>query len=788
MAVAITSDDYDADHINQFRTSGATTMAVSPTGDEVAFVIRGDVYVTSVKYPTTKRITNTPGQERRVSFSKDGRTLVYDSERDGKWQLFTAKIKNDGEKQFAYATDIEEELLYSSDKPSQQPSFSPDGKKVAFLEDRTTIRVIDVDTKAVNTALDGKFNYSYSDGDVDFIWSPDSRNLLASYIGEGGWNNSDIALVAADGSRVVDLTESGYGDANPRWALDGEAITWMSDRAGKRSHGSWGAEYDVWFMALTPEALDRFELTEEEAARAKEAKEEKEKADGDDSKDKKKKKDKKDKKDAKEEAKPATNFDFDNRAMRIRRLTPLSATMGDYVLSADGDKLYYVAVDPAGDANLMEHNLREDETKVLAKGISGGIEPDAKVENIYVITRGGMKKVSLSSGSAEAIEFEAPYDRHPSLEREYIYDHMLSQVKDKFYDVNLHGVDWEGYGEAYRRFLPYINNNEDFAILLSEILGELNASHTGGRYRAAPGYSTATLGAFFDDADNGDGLLVKEVIAGGPLSTAKAGIKPGDRITAIDGVAITAGMDYFPLLRDKNDKRVRLDVKGADGKTRNIEVKPISAGEESDLLYRRWVRRNQEVVDSVSGGRIGYVHVEGMDSPSFRTVYSEMLGKYRNREAIIVDTRWNGGGWLHNDLAILLGGKEYVRFVPRGQYIGSEPFSQWTKPSVMLVNEANYSDAHGSPFVYQTLGLGDVVGAPVPGTMTAVWWETQIDPTLVFGIPQVTSMDMNGTVLENHQLTPDVEVYNTPDRVAAGIDDQIIKSVEHLLKKLDAKK
>ena len=788
VAVAITSDDYDADHINQFRTSGATTMAVSPTGDEVAFVIRGDVYVTSVKYPTTKRITNTPGQERRVSFSKDGRTLVYDSERDGKWQLFTAKIKNDGEKQFAYATNIEEELLYSSDKPSQQPSFSPDGKKVAFLEDRTTIRVIDVDTKAVNTALDGKFNYSYSDGDVDFVWSPDSRNLLASYIGEGGWNNSDIALVAADGSRVVDLTESGYGDANPRWALDGEAITWMSDRAGKRSHGSWGAEYDVWFMALTPEALDRFELTEEEAARAKEAKEEKEKADGDDSKDKKKKKDKKDKKDAKEEAKPATNFDFDNRAMRIRRLTPLSATMGDYVLSADGDKLYYVAVDPAGDANLMEHNLREDETKVLAKGISGGIEADAKVENIYVITRGGMKKVSLSSGSAEAIEFEAPYDRHPSLEREYIYDHMLSQVKDKFYDVNLHGVDWDGYGEAYRRFLPYINNNEDFAILLSEILGELNASHTGGRYRAAPGYSTATLGAFFDDADNGDGLLVKEVIAGGPLSTAKAGIKPGDRITAIDGVAITAGMDYFPLLRDKSDKRVRLDVKGADGKTRNIEVKPISAGEESDLLYRRWVRRNQEVVDSVSGGRIGYVHVEGMDSPSFRTVYSEMLGKYRNREAIIVDTRWNGGGWLHNDLAILLGGKEYVRFVPRGQYIGSEPFSQWTKPSVMLVNEANYSDAHGSPFVYQTLGLGDVVGAPVPGTMTAVWWETQIDPTLVFGIPQVTSMDMNGTVLENHQLTPDVEVYNTPDRVAAGIDDQIIKSVEHLLKKLDAKK
>ncbi len=789
VTVEITSDDYDLDHIEQLRKSGATTMAVSPTGKEVAFVIRGDVYVTFVEYSTTKRITDTSGQERRVSFSDDGRTLVYDSERDGKWQLFTAKIKNDDEKQFAYATEIEETPLYSSDKAAQQPLFSPDGKKVAFLEDRTEIRVIDMATKAVTTALEGKYNYSYSDGDVEFIWSPDSRNLLASYIGNGGWNNTDIAMVAADGSRVVDLTESGYSDANPRWALGGEAITWESDRYGKRSHGSWGAETDVMFMALTPEAYDKLKLTEEEAALAKEENKESEdedKADAD--KKKVKKKDKKGKKDKKDEVKPAINFDFANRAMRIVRLTPGSGSVVDYVLSNEGDKLYYVTYDNTGSANLMERNLRDGETKVLAKGVSGGIELDAKGESIYMISWKGMKKVTLSSGSVDDIEFEAPYDRHPSLEREYIYDHMLSQVKDKFYDVNLHGVDWAGYGEAYRRFLPHINNNEDFAILLSEILGELNASHTGGRYYASPEYGTAVLGVFFDESVDADGLLVKEIIAGGPLSTAKAAVKPGETITAIDGVQITAGMDYYPLLRDKSGKRVHLEVCGTDGMSRNIVVKPISDEAQSELLYRRWVRRNQEVVDSISGGRIGYVHVEGMDSPSFRTVYSEMLGKYRNREAIIVDTRWNGGGWLHNDLAILLGGKEYVRFVPRGQYIGSEPFSQWTKPSVMLVNEANYSDAHGSPFVYQTLGLGDVVGAPVPGTMTAVWWESQIDPTIVFGIPQVTSMDMKGNVLENHQLNPDVKVYNTPDHVAAGIDDQILKSVEHLLKKLDGNK
>lgn len=788
--VSIVSDDYDLDLVNQLRKSGATAMAVSPTGKEVAFVIRGDVYVTSVEYSTTKRITDTPGQERQLSFSKDGRTLVYDSERDGLWQLFTATIKNPDEKQFAYATEIEETPLYSSDKPSQQPEFSPDGKKVAFLEDRTAIRVIDMDTKAVTTALDGKYNYSYADGDVEFRWSPDSRNLLASYIGVGGWNNTDIAMVAADGSQVVDLTESGYSDSNPRWALGGEAITWQSDRYGKRSHGSWGSDNDVMFMALTPEAYDKLHLTKEEAELAKEQKDKKD--EGDDSSDKKdNKKDKKKKKGGKDETddtKPAINYDLDNRFMRVERLTPRSGANGDYVLSAEGDKLYFVMADPTGKYNLMETDLREGETKVLVRGVSGGIIPDEKIENLYMISGRGMKKVSLAKGDAEDIEFEAFYDRKPSLERQYIYDHMLSQVKDKFYDADLHGVDWKAYGEAYRRFLPHIANNDDFAILLSEILGELNASHTGGRYYSGSNYSTAVLGAFFDEAYDGDGLRVAEVIAGGPLSTAKAGVKPGDVITAIDGKIITAGMDYNPLLMDKGDKRVRLDIAPADGSAaRSIVVKPIEAYEQNDLLYRRWVRRNQEVVDSVSGGRIGYVHVEGMDSPSFRTVFSEMLGKYRNREAIIVDTRWNGGGWLHNDLAILLGGKEYVRFVPRGQYIGSEPFSQWTKPSVMLVNESNYSDAHGSPVVYQTLGLGDVVGAPVPGTMTAVWWENQIDPTIVFGIPQVTSMDMQGNVLENRQLKPDVVVYNDPVRVAAGIDDQLIKSVEHLLRKLDKK-
>ncbi len=239
------------------------------------------------------------------------------------------------------------------------------------------------------------------------------------------------------------------------------------------------------------------------------------------------------------------------------------------------------------------------------------------------------------------------------------------------------------------------------------------------------------------------------------------------------------------MLEGKAGRKTRLTVRKASGEEKTVEIKPISQGALNSLLYQRWVERNEKFVDSISDGRIGYVHIQGMDSPSFRTVYDRLLGKYRNCEAVVVDTRFNGGGWLHNDVAQLLSGKEYVRFAPRGRYIGSEPFSQWTKPSVMLVNEANYSDAHGTPYVYQTLKIGDVVGAPVPGTMTAVWWESQIDPSIILGIPQVTSLDMNGKPLENKQLTPELIIYNTANDITSGNDAQLRGAVEHLLKKVN---
>lgn len=786
-AIRIAADTEGKELIRQIRNSGAYNIKLSPNGKEIGFVMHGDVYVTSIEYRTTKQITNTPEQERYIDFSPDGRTIIYDSERNGVWQIYATTMKNKDEKQFAYATELMEERLTQSDQTSFQPKFSPDGKQIAFWENRGTLRVMDAKGKNVKTAMDGKFVYSYSDGDIDFTWSPDSKWLLSSYIGVGGWNNSDIALVNASGNgEIHNLTESGYNESNAKWVLDGKAMLFYSDRAGYRSHGSWGAEYDAYLMFFDLEAYERYRMNKEERALAKENMTEKEK----------KKEEKKEEKEKKEMEKPEAKeieplkFDLENCRDRIVRLTVTPSFLGDILLDKDGENIYYNVAFEKG-MDLWHRDLMTGNTELLIKNVGNGeMMFDKSYKEIYLAADGGIKKVTPQSKAVKNIEFEAQFNYQPYKERAYMFDHVWRQVKDKFYDKNIHGVDWEGYRKTYERFLPYINNNHDFQEMLSEMLGELNASHTGARYSGSwASLQTASLGLFFDEDYTGDGLKIAEVIKGSEIACKQTDVKSGCIIEKIDGTEIKAGMDYFPLLDGKIGKPVRLTIRPKSGRSFDVTTKGMSMNAVDDLLYKRWVDRNRQLVDSLSGGRLAYVHVKAMNSESFRTVYRELLSdKNRNREAVIVDDRHNGGGWLHDDLCTLLNGKEYQNFMPRGNYIGRDPFNKWTKPSCVLICEDDYSNGHGFPMVYKTLGIGKLIGTPVAGTMTAVWWETMIDNTMVFGIPQVGCMTLDGKYAENTQLNPDITVYNTPEDFLNGNDRQLKAAIEEMMKQIGEKK
>lgn len=791
LALQIYTTRHTAPELEQV-SDGATEMAVSPNGKEVAFIVRGEVFVTSVETSTTKQVTETPEQERSVSFHPDGRRLLYAAERDGSWNLYQTKIKRDEELYFFEATLLEEEPLLISDDDTFEPRFSPDGKEVAFLHERTSLRVLNLASKAVRTILSGENNVSYGDGDQHFAWAPDGRWFVSHYLQPGFWFN-EVALVPSDGKgSVFNVTRSGYSDNQPKWFMEGKMIAWASNREGLRSYAGGGStQYDIFATFATQAAYDRFNLSKEELevlkekeAKEKEAKEkEAEKKDEDDDKEDKKKKDDKD------ELKPL-DMELDGLDERIVKLTIHSTNLSDFVVTPDGENLLYMAnVDKGYD--LWQTELRTKETKVLAKmgGGPGSLVLDAEGKHVFVLSRGRIAKVEIASGKRSGVGFSEDMVLDRAGERAYIFEHCYRQVKDKFYDPELHGTDWDFYAETYRKFLPHINNNYDFADLLSELLGELNASHTGGRYRppSKPGDDdSAFLGLFYDQAYQGDGMKVAEVMPENPLIKDGSKLKAGVIIEKIDGQALTAGTNLHKLLNNKADKRTLLSLFDPASETRWEErVKPLSGGQQYRLLYNRWVESRRNAVEALSDGKVGYVHVRNMSDSSYRTVIDEVIGREADAKALVVDTRFNGGGDLVDDLSTWLSGKAYMDFVPPdGRVIGQESQRRWLRPSIVLMGEGNYSDAHCFPWAYKTLEIGKLVGMPVPGTCTFVWWERQIDPSVVFGIPNIGVRGPDGVMLENSQLEPDIRVENTYKAMAKGEDPQLKRAVEELLQQV----
>jgi Tol biopolymer transport system component/C-terminal processing protease CtpA/Prc len=794
LAINIVSDNKENEIKYKTFTSDATEMALSPNGKEIAFVVRGEVFVTSIDYEITKRITNTAEQERSVSFSPDGRSILYAAERirgngTTNWDIWKTSIARATEPYFFKSTVLKEEQVLATEAEEFQPKFSPDGKEIAYLEERVKLKVLNMASGKSRMVLDSIYNYSYSDGDQYYEWSPDGKYFLVDYLDKQRWV-SEVGLVKAEGTEApANLTNSGYNDGSAKWMQGGKSAIWFADRNGMRSHGSWGSQNDVYAMYFTQDAFDEFKLSKDEYELLKQV----------EKLQKKKEEDKKEKEKDKKEAKEDTLFpgqvkikkaepvkiELEGLEFRTERLTVNSSDLADAVLTSDGAKLYYLSKIEKG-FDLWVHKLREKETKLISKlGEGNGSLTMGEDGKIYVLGGGKLMRIDTANGTVKSIPFKAEMEIKPSQERAYMFDHAWRQTLKKFYVTDMQGVDWAFYKKEYAKFLPHVNNGYDFADVLGEMLGELNASHTGGRHNAAFNAETfdqtAALGVFIDYSYAGAGIKISEIMKRSPLDFAKANIKKGAILEAINGVSIDGTFDWSKLLNRKAHEPILVEGKNADGKPFSETIKPITLGEENELRYQRWILQRRELVNKLSNGKVGYVHVRGMNDESFRAVYAEALGRMNDKQAIIVDTRFNGGGWLHDDLATLFSGSQYVTLVPRGQVIGSEPQGKWQKKSVMLMSESNYSDAHFSPYVYKALGVGKLMGMPVPGTATAVWWERMIDGT-VFGIPQVGVVGKDGKYLENQELYPDIQVNNEYDKLSNGIDQQLEKAVEELLK------
>ncbi|MDP1689801.1 MAG: peptidase S41, partial [bacterium] len=489
-------------------TNGASDLAVAPSAREVAFIARGDVFVTSVEGGVTKQITKTPELERSVGFSPDGKALVYSSERGNRWQIFEARRTRDEELHFYASTVLRETPLVTNEHENYQPKHSPDGKFLAYIENRMTLKVLDLATKQARTLLTDQHLFSMGDHDQYFQWSPDSQWILFDYAVPGS-APGEVGLVRADGAgAVINLTQSGFNDSRPRWILDGKAMLWFSNRDGLKSVAQSGnAQADAYGMFFAQDAWDRFRLSKEDFALIKEAEEAaaaKAKADAS----------------AKKDTVPAAPtptalaLELDAARERRARLTIHSSSLGDALVSKDGESLYYLARFERG-LNLWTTTVRTRETKQLValNANSGSLQWDKDQKTLFLLSDGTVSKIDPVSGKRDSIGISGEKIQDQAAERRAQFEAVWRRTKQTFYTKTMHGVDWDEVKPDYLKYLAHIATNYEMSELLAEMLGELNVSHSGSSYAASGANldATASLGVFFDEAYRGAGVKIAEV-------------------------------------------------------------------------------------------------------------------------------------------------------------------------------------------------------------------------------------------------------------------------------------
>lgn len=711
-------------------------LAVSPSGKDLAFISRGQIFTGSTAGKIERRHTIPGSPETSVSFSPDGKNLLFASFINGKWGVFKSHPLSGSAGQFSSAE-------ITSDHDNYQPVFSPDGKEIAFIEDRTTLKIFNIASGKARTILGPDKLTSRREHDQYFEWSPDGNWLLVKF-NEQGAGNDEVGMISTSGKgELINLTQSGYSDTNPHWAMNGKMITWFTDRNGLHSYANSSTRQNDVYALFLDQAL--WKTFNKDTTTEKEGK--------------------------------GVEITWEGLQDRKVRLTNYPSLLASALVSRNGETLYYLAR-LGKNYDLWSCNLRTKETKLLLplNIDETTMEWDKEKHFIYMLADGKILRVDPVTAKKENIEFKGTFPVNVKEERKAMFEYVWNKTKQTFYTAGMHGVNWEALKGNYEKFLPHIDNNYDFAEMLNELLGELNVSHTGATYRneRKDGDATASLGVFYNQRYKGPGVEIGEIMKGSPLEGL---VKPGAVIEAIDGEKILPDKDFAAYLNRKAGKKVVLSI-GAQ----QITIQPITPAAETDLLIERWVKRNEEEVDKLSKGQLGYVHLYRMNDNAYRHTYEEVLGKYPGRKGIVVDTRFNRGGDLASELIMFLSGSKIRNNTTDGFLLSSEPSFRWTKPSIVLACEANYSDGQCFVHDYQVLKMGKLVGMPVPGSCTWMTGQTLVDNTMHFSVPTVGVKDLRGRYLENVTTQPDIIVMNEFDKVAKGQDQQLEAAIRELIK------
>ena len=771
--------------------SGAEELVVSPDGKLAAFIVHGEVFVTGIRSKKdqqvaaapTVRVTRTPQREKDLLWHPDSKSLWVTSDRQGNddiYRLRPADAKTGWLESLAFSA----EAVVAGPAEEHAARISPDGRHLAYLRGKGDLLLRDLDS-GDQTLIHQHWS------PAEFRWSPDSRWL--AYATNDVEYNSEVWIVPAAGGEPYNVSRHPDIDTAPRWSRDGRRLTWLS-----RRHAD---TLDVWSVWLRREDAERSAeqwLALWQAEKKKKKGGDAEKAVKESAREKKKKrKDRQTPTTGPGGDAPRVEIDFDDLWRRAEALTRLPGDEGEALLSPDGRHLVFTAVNEKGrDIFVSDWRGRKPRRLTTSGKAPRDLQFDTSGKTLFYLSSAGkIQRVSLEGKAGDPIPFDARYTVDTAAEREQLFDEAWRALSEWFYDPHFHGVDWQAMRRRYRPWALDASDHADFADVMNLMLGELNASHMGYRpHRPEGGAQTGWIGALFDPSEGGPGILVSEVLDDSPAARTDVALRPGERIVAVDGREVGETSNIYALFENTVGRRIPLTIAGTDGNRRRVVIEPVSFSRQRQLRYRQWTRQRRALVERLSGGRLGYLHIQGMSMPSFEEFERDLYAAGHGKEGLLIDVRSNGGGWTTDYLMAVLNVRRHAYTIPRdadpstrAYPQGRLPLAAWTRPAAAVCNEESYSNAEIFSRAFRNLERGPLIGTPTFGAVISTGGRRLLNGDWV-RLPLRGWYDaLTGENQENHGVQPDLLVAQPPaEDTLADEDTQLAAAVRLLLERLES--